>query len=195
MSTVVAEIEEGRQAVPTSGGEAAAWAVAIGSVAFLVFRPAVASHGDAALALGYVGIGGACALLLRRSPSPIPGQRRSVALAVGLAAIALARIAAGPAPPLALSASVVLLNTLAAIAEEAFFRGFLFARLSRLGIAVAVVVSAVSFALLHLPQYGVASFPVDLGAGLLLSWQRAASRTWTVPAATHAFANLLAVLR
>jgi hypothetical protein len=37
--------------------------------------------------------------------------------------------------------------------------------------------------------YGVAA-SVDLGAGLLLSWQRWASGTWTVPAATHAAANL-----
>jgi hypothetical protein len=31
------------------------------------------------------------------------------------------------------------------------------------------------------------------GAGLLLSWQRFASGRWTVPAVTHAVANLLAV--
>jgi hypothetical protein len=47
----------------------------------------------------------------------------------------------------------------------------------------------------HLPAYGVAALPVDLGAGLLFSWQRWASGTWTVPAATHAFANALVVLR
>ena len=51
------------------------------------------------------------------------------------------------------------------------------------------------FALVHLPAYGVVALPVDLGAGLLLSWQRWASGTWTVPAGTHAFANVLAVLR
>jgi hypothetical protein len=44
------------------------------------------------------------------------------------------------------------------------------------------------------PLYGVAALPVDLGAGLLLSWQRWAAGTWTVPAATHAAANLLAVV-
>ena len=40
---------------------------------------------------------------------------------------------------------------------------------------------------------GVAAMPVDLGAALLLSWQRYASGRWTVPAVTHAVANLLAV--
>jgi hypothetical protein len=36
--------------------------------------------------------------------------------------------------------------------------------------------------------------PVDLGAGLVFGWQRWASGTWTVPAATHAADNVLAVL-
>ena len=36
---------------------------------------------------------------------------------------------------------------------------------------------------------------VDLGAGLLLSWQRWASGGWGAPAATHVVANLVAVLR
>jgi hypothetical protein len=40
----------------------------------------------------------------------------------------------------------------------------------------------------------MAAFWVDLGAGLLLSWQRWASGTWAVPAATHVAANLLVVL-
>jgi hypothetical protein len=45
----------------------------------------------------------------------------------------------------------------------------------------------------HLPAYGVAAMPVDLGAAMLLSWQRYACGRWTVPAVTHAVANLLAV--
>ena len=48
---------------------------------------------------------------------------------------------------------------------------------------------------MHIPSYGLAAFPVDLGAGLLFGWQRWAAGTWTVPAATHAAANLLAVIR
>ena len=41
----------------------------------------------------------------------------------------------------------------------------------------------------------LAALPVDVGAGLLFGWQRWASGTWTVPAAMHAFANALVVLR
>jgi membrane protease YdiL (CAAX protease family) len=57
-----------------------------------------------------------------------------------------------------------------------------------------VVASALLFALVHLPFYGMAAFPVDLGAGLLFGWQRWSSGTWTVPAATHAAANLMVVI-
>jgi hypothetical protein len=46
----------------------------------------------------------------------------------------------------------------------------------------------------HIPSYGLAALPVDLGAGLLFAWQRWVSGRWTVPAATHAAANLLAVI-
>ena len=81
----------------------------------------------------------------------------------------------------------------AAVAEEALFRRVLYERLLRFGVVAAVVGSAGVFALVHLPAYGVAAMPVDLGAALLLSWQRYASGRWTVPAVTHAVANLLAV--
>jgi len=87
------------------------------------------------------------------------------------------------------------LNVLAAVAEEAFFRRFLYGSLLPLGPGVAVVISAVAFALVHVPLYGGAVFWVDLGAGLLLGWQRWASGSWEAPAATHAIANILAVLR
>ena len=59
---------------------------------------------------------------------------------------------------------------------------------------MAVIGSAVLFAAIHVPLYGIAVLPVDLGAGLMLSWQRWATGTWTVPAATHAAANVLATV-
>jgi len=82
---------------------------------------------------------------------------------------------------------------LAAVAEEALFRRLLYDRLLRFGVMVAVIGSAVVFAVVHLPAYGLVAMPVDLGAALLLSWQRYASGRWTVPAVTHVVANLLAV--
>lgn len=115
--------------------------------------------------------------------------------AIGLGAIVAGMRAAGAAPPLAIGAWTVPLTVLAAVAEEALFRRLAYAELARFGVALAVGGSALLFALVHLPVYGAASFPLDLGAGLLLSWQRWASGTWSVPAATHAAANLLAVIR
>jgi membrane protease YdiL (CAAX protease family) len=114
-------------------------------------------------------------------------------LGIGLAAVAGAGLVAGPVPDRRVGAAAAALGVLAAVAEEALFRRLLYAHLLRLGAVVAVLGSAVLFALVHLPAYGTAALPVDLGAGLLLSWQRSASGRWTVPAVTHAVANLLAV--
>jgi membrane protease YdiL (CAAX protease family) len=87
----------------------------------------------------------------------------------------------------------VALVLLAAVAEEAFFRRFLYQFLARGGPLIAVVGSASCFALVHVGVYGPAVLPLDLAAGLLLSWQRWASGSWAVPAATHVFANLVAL--
>lgn len=113
---------------------------------------------------------------------------------VGLGGVALAAFAAGRPVPAPLGVSALPLAVLAAVAEEALFRRAAYGWLSRSGPAVAVAGSALLFAAVHLPLYGVAAFPVDLGAGLLLSWQRWASGTWAVPATTHAAANVLAVM-
>jgi membrane protease YdiL (CAAX protease family) len=115
-------------------------------------------------------------------------------LTIGVAALLLAGPVAGAAPAAATTSWTLPLGLAAAVAEEAFFRRFLYGRLLAAGAPVAVVVSAFAFAAIHVPEYGVAAFWVDLGAGLLLSWQRWASGTWTVPAATHAIANVLAVM-
>ncbi len=114
----------------------------------------------------------------------------AVVLSAGLAAVALA-IATGGRPVAAPYAAWALpLALLAAVAEEALFRRAAYGALQRHGAIVAVGATALTFALVHVPLYGVTAFPVDLGAGLLLSWQRWASGTWTVPAATHAATNL-----
>jgi uncharacterized protein len=115
-------------------------------------------------------------------------------LAVGVAAVVAARALALPAPVPQATAAAVAFGLAAAVAEEALFRRLLYGRLERFGPAVAVVGTALLFGLVHLPAYGVGALPVDLGAGLLLSWQRHASGSWAVPAATHAVANLLAVI-
>jgi membrane protease YdiL (CAAX protease family) len=113
---------------------------------------------------------------------------------VGLAGVVLAAVAAGRPVAAPLGSTALPLAMLAAVAEEALFRRSAYGWLARSGPVIAVLVSALLFAAVHVPLYGVAAFPVDLGAGLLLSWQRWAAGTWTVPAATHAAANVLAVM-
>ncbi|MGH2594354.1 MAG: lysostaphin resistance A-like protein [Actinomycetota bacterium] len=115
-------------------------------------------------------------------------------LAVGLLGVGLAAGVAGRPTAAPLGAAALPLSLFGALAEEALFRRAAYGWLDRYGSTVAIVGSALLFAVIHVPLYGAAAFPVDLGAGLLLSWQRWASGTWTVPAATHAAANLIAVI-
>jgi membrane protease YdiL (CAAX protease family) len=170
--------------------------VVLGGATLLLARPFVPAGPTGRLwlfAAAYLTIG--LASLAIRSPAaptgPLPPE---VVLLVGVAGLGAAGLAAGPAVPAAWGPGAAPLAILAALAEEALFRRAAYARLARFGPAVAVAATAVAFALVHLPAYGAAALPVDLGAGLLLSWQRWASGTWLVPATTHATANLLVVL-
>jgi membrane protease YdiL (CAAX protease family) len=115
-------------------------------------------------------------------------------LALGVAAFALGRLlSSGAARPIPMGLALAL-NTLAAVAEEAFFRRLVYGTLLRGGAAAAVVGSAVAFAAVHVTVYGPWVLPLDLAAGLVLGWQRWASGSWRVPALTHVVANLLVVL-
>lgn len=114
--------------------------------------------------------------------------------AVGVAAFALGRVIGGGHPPVPFAARFIVLNTLAAVAEEAFFRRLLYGALERHGAALAVAGSTILFALVHVTVYGWWVLPIDLAAGLVLSWQRWATGSWTVPAVTHVVANVLVVI-
>ena len=168
-----------------------------GRILFLLARPALGGVAFAVplLAVGYL------ALLVgrwrfagtrapRRPGRPWGGRCRCW---LGLVGVVGAAVVAGPVADRRVGGVAVGLALGAAVAEEALFRRVLYERLLRFGVVGAVVGSAGVFALVHLPAYGVAAMPVDLGAALLLSWQRYASGRWTVPAVTHAVANLLAV--
>lgn len=82
----------------------------------------------------------------------------------------------------------------AGVAEELLFRRLLYGCLAPAGAAVAVGGSALVFAAVHIPAYGLPAFPLDLAAGLLFGWQRWASGRWTSPAVTHALANVIQLL-
>jgi hypothetical protein len=117
---------------------------------------------------------------------------------LGIAAFAVGRLLGGGDAPFHAPASaigrLILLNSVAAVAEEAFFRRLVYGALLPGSAAVAVVGSAALFALVHVTIYGWWVLPLDLAAGLVLSWQRWASGTWKVPAVTHVVANILVVI-
>jgi membrane protease YdiL (CAAX protease family) len=183
---------ETRTPVPRTGT-----AVLAGGLAFLAGRVALGGLPFAVplLAVGYLGL---LAAALAVGGHPADREQRGplglgVPLVLGLVAVAGTGVVAGPVADRRVGGVAVGLALLAAVAEEALFRRVLYERLLRFGVVAAVVGSAVLFALVHLPAYGLAAMPVDLGAALLLGWQRYASGRWTVPAVTHAVANLLAV--
>jgi membrane protease YdiL (CAAX protease family) len=128
-----------------------------------------------------------------------PGSRRRFrpgAVGVGLVGAAVLCL-----PPLLLSREpslpagqfprwAVTVATVA-IAEEVLLRGALFTALAEWrGPTMALVVTTVVFALMHVPVYGWHVFGVDLAAGLWLGALRLATRSVTAPAIAHAFADL-----
>jgi membrane protease YdiL (CAAX protease family) len=179
-----------------TGEQRAATIVLLVGVAVLVLRPFVdtaPTTRSALFAVSYLTIGlASLAVPVERDRARMaPG----LALLLGFGAVAVAASVSGSPVPLPWSAAALPLSILAAVAEEALFRRLAYGRLERFGAAVAIVGSALLFGLVHVPAYGLAALPVDVGAGLLFGWQRWASGTWTVPASTHAFANALVVLR
>lgn len=118
----------------------------------------------------------------------------ALSLAFGIGAFGVGRLLAGGHPPVPSRLGYLMALTLAAVAEEAFFRRFVYAVLRPGGAALAIAGSTILFAMAHITVYGWWVLPLDLGAGLILSWQRWSSGTWTVPAVTHVIANLLVVL-
>lgn len=131
-------------------------------------------------------------------PIPAPQvQRSTVCLAVGgigIVAVMAAHLLVPGRAAVPLSGRFVVLDIVAAVAEEAFFRRFLHGVLRPHGVAVAVLVPTVLFTIVHLTTYGAWVLPLDFAAGLLFAWQRESTGRWSVPALTHVIANLLVVL-
>jgi CAAX prenyl protease-like protein len=129
---------------------------------------------------------------------PAPPRRQVTAtvtvLALGFGAFCAGRVIGGGHPPAALSLHLIVLNSFAAVAEEAFFRRLWYGLLLPGGPVLAVIGSTVLFGAVHVATYGAGVLPLDLAAGLVLGWQRWASDDWRVPALTHVVANILVVI-
>ena len=118
-----------------------------------------------------------------------------VGLFIGFMLVALAaaiRADAMPAlRPAAPFAPWVAVTVIVAGAEEALLRGALFTTADRLaGPLVALVLTSALFAAMHLPFYGLAALPLDLGVGFVLGGLRLATRGIAAPIAAHVVADL-----
>ena len=165
--------------------------------AVLVLRPLLlrdGGHPTATLAAIFAALLAGGWAWPRRAEVPAGMSTAFSALAVGVAAFALGRVVGGGHAPQPVALRVVALGSLAAVAEEAFFRRFVYDTLLPGGAALAVGGSALLFAVVHVTVYGWWVLPIDIAAGLVLSWQRWATGSWKVPALTHVLANLLVVL-
>jgi membrane protease YdiL (CAAX protease family) len=85
----------------------------------------------------------------------------------------------------------VFVTTMVVAGEEVLLRGALFAALERAaGPVAAVAVTAVAFALMHVPLYGWEVVPLDLGVGVWLGGLRLATGGVAAPAVAHWIADL-----
>ena len=169
---------------------ARAWAipaaVALGCVALAARSASVLALGPT-LAVGVVGMVGVVAYHDSEHPSR---ARIATVTMIGVAAFVAVRWISPPIH-VAYTSSALWANVLAAVAEEAFFRRFVYGWVAARSEDLAIVIAAILFAVIHIPIYGVGVLPIDLAAGLLLGWQRRESGTWLSPALTHVVANII----
>jgi len=174
------------QARPQRADRLALLAIALGCLA-LVTRPVSYASTIATMLVGLTGL----AAFRSRTRERTSTLAWLLVVATGAGAFGLARVL-GPGLGVRLTHAGIAATVVAGVAEEAFFRRFVYGWIERrAGVVTAIGVSAALFALVHIPTYGVGVLPVDLTAGVLLGWQRWATGGWTAPALTHTLANLL----
>jgi membrane protease YdiL (CAAX protease family) len=131
----------------------------------------------------------------------VVSRTRPASLAIGLgggaalAVLAVVTHLGAPGPSLAPATAFApwaLITILVATAEELVLRGVVFGALQRqAGVAVAVLVTSVAFALIHVPLYGWHVVPLDLGVGIWLAGLRLLSGGVAAPATAHVVADLV----
>ena len=118
------------------------------------------------------------------------------AAALALIALVIVGRAHGPWIPLDPAASLLpwaQVTLLVATAEEVVIRGALFRATEDVaGPAGAIAFTAAVFALLHVPLYGWAVVPLDLGVGVLLGGLRVLTGGVLAPVVAHVVADLAA---
>ena len=187
------------RAYPRAPAAVGAAAIAALGCAALAARPAlVASARQPArlLVVMFVALlATALAVPLRSSVSAVRSARVfAVVIAIGVIGFASGRFLIGGDAPARLTSYALAVNVLAAVAEEVWFRRLCYSLLEPAGTAFAIAGSSVLFAAVHVSMYGWSILPLDLAAGALLGWQRAATGSWHASALTHALANVFVLL-
>jgi membrane protease YdiL (CAAX protease family) len=160
----------------------------------LVGGSAPAGSAPAALLFSAVlvsGVAWAGPKLVRISVSGVALGAAAAGVLVGLSLVGLPTVTFGPRAATSTLLWWAPLVAAVAATEELVLRGVLFDALhSRSGDAVAVAVTAVLFAVIHVPMYGVDALPIDLCVGVFLGSLRVASGGVTAPLVAHVLADL-----
>ena len=177
----------GQASAMTAASPRRAVVAASALLGLFVARPLLNRAGDLTIALLVLFV----TLLAVGVSWPVAAEPRAgwavtaAVLALGIGAFALGRLSGGGHPPAPFTWRVAAMVTLAAVAEEAFFRRLLYAVLRPGGVLLAVLGSAALFAVAHVTVYGWWVLPIDVAAGLVLCWQRWASGTWRARRHAH----------
>ena len=176
---------------------APALVVAIGLAVLLrteIGGAAPAASAPAAILFAAVLVGAAAGGGARASSVSWRGVALGVAGAAALVGLSLVGMPAVVFGPRAAGAALLWwapLVTIVAAAEELVLRGALFdAVRSHSGDVVAVAATALLFAAIHLPLYGMPALPIDLCIGVFLGCLRVASGGVAAPLVAHVLADL-----
>jgi membrane protease YdiL (CAAX protease family) len=167
-----------------------------GFAAAVLIRVVVGGVGVAQSPTGGVLFGSCLVALCWSARLRVPVSWRAVGLGLaGAAVLCLPVVVFRPDRPLAGVAGFAgwaVVVTFVAAAEELFLRGALYDAVLAAARRpdLAIVVSAVAFALLHVPLYGWHVVPLDLAVGLLLGELRRRAGTPAAPAVAHVVADL-----
>jgi membrane protease YdiL (CAAX protease family) len=148
----------------------------------------------AACAFAVAALGIACAAGWRPGPARLPAA--AVGVIGGAVLVSVWLVSRPGAAPLHNAGVGVLVMwtpavALVAIAEEALLRGALFTAISEWrGDLIAVAMTSVVFAALHLPLYGAQALAVDFAVGVLLGGLRMVSGGVAAPALAHVLADI-----
>ncbi len=154
-----------------------------------------APAGSAPAAIVFAAVLAAAVVLAGPRLTGISWHGVAAGIAGGVALVALSlvglTVVVGARAPASTLAWWVPLVTVVAAVEELVFRGVLFEVVrAHAGDVVAVALTALMFAAIHVPLYGVGALPIDLCAGVFLGCLRVATGGVTAPLLAHVLADV-----